>query len=54
MTPSLPHVERHGIALLGIVEIDDADALSDALQDLAVGEGFVGSFGKVQHRGSFR
>jgi hypothetical protein len=27
--------------------------LSDALQDFAVGEGFFGSFGKVQHRGSF-
>ena len=36
----LPHVERHGVALFGIVEGDDADAVGDALQDLAVGEGF--------------
>src|SRR5207248_10666713 len=32
VTEPLPHVERHGVALLGIVEGDNADALSDALQ----------------------
>ena len=38
----LPHLERHGVALFGIVEGDDADAVADALQDLAVGMGFFG------------
>ena len=37
-----PHLERHRVALVGIVEGDDADAVADALQDLAVGVGIFG------------
>ena len=54
VTEPFPHVERHGVALLGIVEGDDANAVVDALQDLAVGEGFFGGFGNIQHRRDFR
>ena len=39
---ALPHFERHRVALVGIVEGDDADAIADALQDLAVGMGGLG------------
>jgi hypothetical protein len=43
-----PHAERHGVALLGIVEGDDADAIVNALQNLAVGEGFFDlAFGNI-------
>ena len=48
LTQPLPHVERHGVALLGVVEGDDPDAVGDALEDLAFGEG--GLDGSVQHR----
>ena len=51
---ALPHFERHRIALVGIVEGDDADAIADALQDLAVGMGYFGSFGDVEHRLRFQ
>ena len=44
LAQSFPHLQRHGVALLGIVEGDDADAVVDALQDLAVGIGFFGCF----------
>ena len=50
----LPHLERHGVALVWIVEGNDADPIGDALQDLAVGIGFVGGFGDVEHRWGFR
>ena len=40
---ALPHFERHRVALVGIVEGDDADAIVDALQDLAVGMGGLGT-----------
>ena len=50
MAQALPHFERHGVALVGIVEGDDADAIADALQDLAVGMGCFGAFGDVEHR----
>ena len=53
VTEPFPHVERHGVALPGIVEGDDANAVADVLQDLAVGVGFFGGFGDVQHRGAF-
>jgi hypothetical protein len=46
---ALPHFERHRVALVGIVEGDDADAIADALQDLAVGVGCFGAFGDVEH-----
>ena len=42
---SFPHLQRHGIALLGIIEGDSADAIADVLQDLAVGVGFFASRG---------
>ena len=31
MTKPLPHVERHGVALFGVIEGDDAHAVGDAL-----------------------
>ena len=42
LAQALPHFERHRVALVGIVECDDADAIADALQDLAVGMGCFG------------
>mgnify|MGYP003694334925 CR=1 FL=1 len=45
---ALPHLERHRVALVGIVEGDDADAVADALQDLAVGVGCFGVLRNVQ------
>jgi hypothetical protein len=45
-----PHLQRHGVALVGIVEGDDADAIAGALLDLAVGIGNFGNFGDVEHR----
>jgi hypothetical protein len=47
LTEPLPHVERHGVMLFRVVESDNADALGNALQDLAVGVGFVGTFGNI-------
>jgi hypothetical protein len=54
MPEPLPHLERHGVALFRVVESDDADAIGDALQDFAVGVGFFGILGDVQHRSGFR
>ena len=48
-----PHIQRHRVALFGIVEGDDADAIVDALQDLAVGIGFFGVVGNVKHGAAF-
>jgi hypothetical protein len=42
-----PHVERHGVAFFRVVEGNDADAVCDALEDFAVGEGFVGALGDI-------
>ncbi len=50
----LPHLERHGIALVRVVEGDDADAVGDALQNPAVGEGLFTIFGNVKHGRGFR
>ena len=54
MTEPLPHVERHGVAFFRVIESDDADAISDALLDFAIGVGFLGALGDVQHRSGFR
>src|SRR5205823_11747204 len=54
MTEPLPHVERHGVAFCRVIESDDADAVSNALQDFAIGVGFLGALGDVQHRSGFR
>lgn len=45
---SLPHLQRHRVALLGVVEGDHTDAVGDLREDLAVG---VGRFmGEIGHR----
>ena len=49
-----PHIQRHRVALGGVVEGDDADAVADALQDLAVGIRFFVVFGNVEHGCCFR
>ncbi len=51
---AFPHVERDGVALGGIVEGHDADAVGDTLQDLAVGKGSIGLVGNIWHRRDFR
>ena len=46
-TEAFPHVERHRVALVGIVEGYNADAVGDSLQDPAVGKGFLGVVGNI-------
>ena len=50
VTEAFPHVQRHGVALGGMIERDYADALANALKDFALCKGLVGGFGNVQHR----
>src|ERR1700757_3490257 len=50
---TLPHLQRHRVALLGIVEGDDADAVDDLPQDRSVGVRLLLVRG-VQHGGGFR
>src|SRR5262249_42434211 len=46
---TLPHLKRHGVALLRIVEGDDADAIGGTLQNLAVRVGLFGVLGDIEH-----